>query len=283
MKLTLNNFEQLINEKIVKRGRNYFNNGYVTDVEETEEGEFEIIVQGSDTYSVNLTIAGEVVTDFYCDCPYDGGPLCKHIVAALFYLQEDNIETFSLPAKKQQNKQKAKSTSQQTEELLDLLSHDDLKIFVRDLFANDKKLRQLFIARYIQLSSPVSKELYAKKLQALVKAHTDKDGFVGYRETRGLAKAIQEIVEDVEKELQNGQIQPAMQAAFMLVEEVVKLFYYVDDSNGEIAGCICYLFEILETLTTMELDDALHDKLFDHLTTLFEKRLSTTGTGISKP
>lgn len=100
MKLTLNNFEQLINEKIVKRGRNYFNNGYVTDVEETEEGEFEIIVQGSDTYSVNLTIAGEVVTDFYCDCPYDGGPLCKHIVAALFYLQEDNIETFSLPAKK---------------------------------------------------------------------------------------------------------------------------------------------------------------------------------------
>lgn len=32
------------------------------------------------------------MTHQYCDCPYDLGPVCKHVTAALFYLQQDTLD-----------------------------------------------------------------------------------------------------------------------------------------------------------------------------------------------
>ena len=44
-----------------------------------------------------------------------------------------------------------------------------------------------------------------------------------------------------------------------------------DDSNGTIGGCIAGGFELLETLVESDLDEALHDELFDWLMVGFEK------------
>ncbi len=196
MKISLDEFEHQIEEKILKRGFDYFKKGYITDVDELGGGNYEITIEGSETYTINLHITGNIVTEFDCDCPYDMGPVCKHIVAALFHLQKDILETIEQPARKTQNKQKEKSVAQQAKELLDILSHDDLKTFIHDTTANDSKFRQLFVAKHIHHLYPESKALYTKQLQILIKTYSDKHGFVAYRDAQRLGRAVCEIAEE---------------------------------------------------------------------------------------
>lgn len=48
MKILLDNFEQEIDETILKRGLSYFKNNKVTDFFEKAPGEFEAIVEGNE-------------------------------------------------------------------------------------------------------------------------------------------------------------------------------------------------------------------------------------------
>lgn len=89
MEILLDEFEHQVDETILERGFDYFEKRYVTDVTAVGDGMYEITVEGSDTYTVRLNIQGNIVTELECDCPYDWGPICKHMVAALFYLQKN--------------------------------------------------------------------------------------------------------------------------------------------------------------------------------------------------
>ncbi|TAL59651.1 MAG: hypothetical protein EPN85_08935, partial [Bacteroidetes bacterium] len=62
MQIPLNQFEQCIDETILKRGFSYFKNGYVNEPEEITPGVYEAIVQGSEDYSVQLEIKNGNIT-----------------------------------------------------------------------------------------------------------------------------------------------------------------------------------------------------------------------------
>lgn len=272
MKISLDQFEQQIDETILKRGFDYFKKGHVTEVEELVDGDYEITVEGSDTYTVSLNIKGNAIEEFECDCPYDRGPVCKHVVAALFYLQENIFGTIELPAKKTRNNQKEKSIAGQAQELLNTLSHADLKAFIHDACVNDRQFRQLFVTKHIHLLYPESKTLYTKQLQALIKAYSDKYGFVDYRNAIHLGIRISEIAGEAMAEQKKGQIHKPMFIASAIIEELVNLINYgVDDSNGQIGGNIEEAFAILDAITELELNEAQHNELFDYLLSHFEK------------
>lgn len=272
MKILLDEFEHQIDETILKRGLDYFKKGYVTDVNELGSGNYEITVEGSETYTVNLSIEGNAVRRFECDCPYDMGPVCKHVVAALFYLQKDTLDITALPAKNAQKK-KEKSVAVQAEELLNTLSHDALKAFIHDVCVKDSKFRQLFVAKHAHLLYPESKELYKKQLQALIKMYSDKDGFVDYQNAKRLGNNVNEMVAAAMADLSRGQIQKAMFVALAIIEEMADLLNcYVDDSQGQIGSGIEEAFAILEELTELELNESQHDELFGSLFNLFNQK-----------
>lgn len=272
MKILLNEFEHQIDETILKRGLDYFKKGCVTDVNELGGGNYEITVEGTETYTVNLSIEGNAVRRFECDCPYDMGPVCKHVVAALFYLQKDTLDITALPAKNAQKK-KEKSVAVQAEELLNTLSHDALKAFIHDVCVKDSKFRQLFVAKHIHLLYPESKELYKKQLQALIKMYSDKDGFVDYQNAKRLGNNVSEMAAVAMDDLSRGQIQKAMFVALAIIEKMADLLnYYVDDSQGQIGSSIEEAFAILEELTELELNESQHDELFGSLFNLFNQK-----------
>jgi uncharacterized Zn finger protein len=91
MNIPLDQFEQIIDDTILKRGLQYFRKGLVEEPEELSHGEFEAIVLGSEPYRVTVTIRDGEVTNHTCSCPYDMGPVCKHVVAVLFVLQEESL------------------------------------------------------------------------------------------------------------------------------------------------------------------------------------------------
>lgn len=86
--LTLDNFEIQIASVIVQRGRGYYNNGSVISIEETDDNTWTAEVEGTQLYTVEVTLKNKTITDYSCDCPYDGGT-CKHVVAVLFTLRDE--------------------------------------------------------------------------------------------------------------------------------------------------------------------------------------------------
>ena len=92
MKIPLKEFEQHIDETIFKRGYQYYKKGLVQEPIEISNGEYEAIVEGTEDYTVELTIKNGVVTEHVCSCPYDLGPVCKHEVAVMFYLQKEELD-----------------------------------------------------------------------------------------------------------------------------------------------------------------------------------------------
>ena len=99
MKIPLNEFEIHVDEDILKRGLQYFKKGYVTAVDELSAGEYEATVEGSESYTVHMEVKNGVMNGCYCNCPYDWGPICKHEVAVMFYLQQEELGIASNPQK----------------------------------------------------------------------------------------------------------------------------------------------------------------------------------------
>ena len=91
MQIPFEQFEQYIDEAILKRGLSYFQQGCVHEPEEIAAGIFEATVTGSEHYTVQLVISNNIITGYTCDCPYDAGPVCKHIAAVIFHLQQETL------------------------------------------------------------------------------------------------------------------------------------------------------------------------------------------------
>jgi uncharacterized Zn finger protein len=88
--MNYHNFEDDIHALVLELGREYFAKGAVHDLEQTEGG-WRARVEG--TLSYNVTLDGtEAVNTWICNCPYDHGPVCKHVAATL-YAVRDNVLT----------------------------------------------------------------------------------------------------------------------------------------------------------------------------------------------
>lgn len=132
MQMTLNNFEGLVEKKIVDRGYDYYQRGRVTKVERIGEGEFSAIAFGSDDYSLYVKIDGERIVEYECDCPYDWGATCKHIVALFYQIKYGKFT----------------NTGDKFREILDNLENDSLRQFVADLLKRDRNFRRKFLRKF---------------------------------------------------------------------------------------------------------------------------------------
>ncbi len=86
--------KEISSAAIVKRGRDYFNQGRVEILELSDDNVL-AKVYGSYEYEVSLVKKGKAIL-YYCDCPYPF--LCKHIVATMLAVNEREI-TKNLPVK----------------------------------------------------------------------------------------------------------------------------------------------------------------------------------------
>jgi uncharacterized Zn finger protein len=272
MKIPLNEFEQIIDETILKRGLSYFKKGYVTEFLEISNGEYEANVSGTEEYTVRLEIKNNVIVEHNCNCPYDFGSVCKHIVASIFYLKQDelnlNEKNVSLVKKK-----KRKSVTQQLKELLDKVSHKDLKMFIQEHSKMDKQFRNLFLSNFAHLNESQSKEFYQKQIQSVVNAATDRHGFIGWHEMTYLEQGIDPIISIAEKHFENGNYTNAIYIFTALMEEMTEAIQFCDDSNGVVGGIIDGSYETLLEITSKTISEDIRAELFSYYISAFEKNI----------
>lgn len=258
MEIQLDRFEEQINEVILQRGLNYFRKGYVTDVEEIGYGDYEATVEGSDLYTVHLHIEKGIVTEYDCDCPYDQGPVCKHIAAVLFYLQQDVLHLEEDHPTKKTTKP---SEMEQVDKILHLLPHEELKAFVRDYCKKDKQVRGQFLFSYMDLCVE-QKELYSQQIQALIKSYSDRYGFIEYRDAANLGRSVCGLLDEAADWPQRGKTAQAIYLAEATIEKMADVINNTDDSSGEIGGCISTATQMLADLAESGLASPLREELY---------------------
>lgn len=83
-----------------ERGEQYLADGAVRSVKQTDDHTVKAQVQGSDVhpYLVTIEFDADDVHSVECSCPYFEGTWCKHIVAVMLHLLEDNEVPRTEPA-----------------------------------------------------------------------------------------------------------------------------------------------------------------------------------------
>lgn len=81
--ITFSRFEQQLPARQLQKGRFYFEEELVCNLNESAPGIWSADVSGKDDYRVQLTIVGDEVTQTHCNCPHEV-EFCKHVVAALY-------------------------------------------------------------------------------------------------------------------------------------------------------------------------------------------------------
>ena len=272
MRIPLNEFEQLIDEKILKRGLSCFKAGAITDFSEISTGEYEAIASGTEEYTVQLEISNNTITEYHCDCPYDMGPVCKHVVAVIFHLQQDELE-LNQPSISKPKKKKTKSVSQQVKELLKVISHKELIEFVQENSKKDKKFRNYFLASFGHLSQNQSKEFYQKQIHSILQTAAGRDGWIGWSDMKYVANTTEPFLENAEKYLANNNYDNVYFICTALLEEMTEAFQYGDDSNGDLGYFVESAMELLSKLAQEKLPKALKEKIFEYCVSSFKQKL----------
>lgn len=68
------------------RGEDYYDSDAVLDIEEESPGEWIATVCGTENYEVTVSMEGNEIIAWECDCPYDGN-ICKHVVATFLAIR----------------------------------------------------------------------------------------------------------------------------------------------------------------------------------------------------
>ncbi|MEM9884740.1 MAG: SWIM zinc finger family protein [Bacteroidota bacterium] len=137
--MTIHNFEQFVEPKILERGSSYYHNNMVQEVEQLEKGEFSAEVMGSgDDYEVFVKLdEAQNIVESRCTCPYDWGDTCKHEVALYYTIKIKKLY-----------KEKISKDAIELMYKIDQMSVAELKTCLHDILKRDRELRAEFLEDY---------------------------------------------------------------------------------------------------------------------------------------
>ncbi|MFA5300512.1 MAG: SWIM zinc finger family protein, partial [Lutibacter sp.] len=261
----------------LKRGLSYFKNGHVNEPEEISHGEYEAIVEGTEDYLVQLSLKNGMITDYVCSCPYDMGPICKHVVAVIFYMQQDVLDLSKKPKSEKKEKTpkaaKRKTVAEQVNELLKNVTHDELKQFIREKSTKNTDFRNLFLSSFAQYNTDESKELYVKQVKSILRSASDRHGFIDWSSSRHVGYAIDTLLAAAQKQIANGNFRSAVFICTAVMEQMTEALQYSDDSNGDIGGCIAAAYEMLFQIASEQTDEKMRKHIIEYCFSAFDEKI----------
>lgn len=280
MEIPLSHFEEYIDEPLLKRGLSYFKNGFVHEPEEIRPGDYEAVVEGSEDYTVKLSIRNRVITEHSCDCSYDMGPVCKHVAAVIFYLEQEKLGLTQNTKKGSSKKAKASSSkpskrktlAQQVDDLLGKATHDELILFVRELAAKDSLFRDLLLASFAQYNPNESKTLYTKQVKTLIKVARGKYGFLDSSGAEYVSNELSSMLGLANHYIRKGNHKSAFFICTAIMDELISALEYADDMDGHLTDTIYDAYDTLTAIAQADPPEEVRKLIFKYCLTSFSKR-----------
>ena len=230
MKISIENILSIAPSKIYQRGLDYYRSNKIVRIER-KNNDISAEVEGSngEIYEVSIDFDKNGNVKFYdCDCPYDGGPICKHIVAVLLKLSEDDVQ-YNLPL----------------EEMLESLTKEKLIKLIVDLANKDSKIKDKLCSKFA--SSLDKNTNIESEIDNIIYAYSDRDGFVNYDVCYDMCMEIDAVVSDEFSLYKDDGSLERIKNLLTINHKTISLMDKCDDSDG---GITTILYDIKESLFT---------------------------------
>ncbi len=252
--LTLQNFEKQLDQTILQRGKQYYQQKAVGTLEESEKDTWMAEVEGSETYTVEVTLKdNNEISGYFCDCPYDG--TCKH-VAAVFFALRDEIKT-------QQTKPTKTPKKDIFENLLQTINAKEFQDFVRSYATKNKNFKTEFELFFAEKDNRIDVEKkYDDLIRKIISKYTER-GFIHYRASFGLSKEIDKMLDGGTANAAKNNFKDAFALAKVVLKAMMEAITACDDSNGYLGGTIdnaINLFAAIAEAKTAAID--IKDQVF---------------------
>lgn len=252
--MNLKTFENEIPGEILKRGRNYFLEGLVADLQEMNNGQWFAIVEGNDDYDVDIRLGkNDEVLYYACNCPYDG-EICKHVVAVLYRIREEKQETG--PEKNSGKPDSWKRT-------LSVVPEAELREFIKEYAAKNKDFRNKLEIRFTGYDDTDNRDKYRQIINNILTAASDRHGFIDYHNIRRAMSQVSELLAKADEYLNEEIYKETFYIASAVAPECINAMEYIDDSDGEFGDAISDAFNIISTLLQSGADEHLKNEIFD--------------------
>ncbi len=246
MNISLSKFEAVIDPVIVKRGEEYFYNSAVRRLKKLKDDEWIASVEGTETYRVRILFKDKNIYDHSCSCPYDMGPVCKHIVAVLFAVREKLGDGLKVQKKQKSNsKNAARFTEETFEQMVSRIPREDINAIITDYAGQEPSFADYVSARCVVKASSSDKEEYRQIIQNTVDAVRGRHGYIGYWQASRAVNGAEMVLDKAQKFLAKRQPARALAICQCVLEEMVPLLQEADDSNGSIGDVIGWAFQYL--------------------------------------
>ena len=262
--MTINNFEEFIDPKILDRGEDYYYNDAVTCIEEISPDKWKAKVEGTEIYNVEIILKDDEITDSSCDCPYDMGNYCKHQVASFFELRDciNGIDTFKKHESK--NKEKKLPKSEELDKILKNIDKEKLVEFLKDNALRDDKIYASLMSNFGLNKNTADKSSYYNIIKYHLNAAKDRHSFIDYYHANQATEGADTLLQNAEDAIDNKNHAQAIAMAECVVELMIPALQEVDDSDGYFGMVIDQGFEILYQCSNSNLDDKTRKEFFEY-------------------
>ena len=234
------NFRKHFENRILRRGYEYFKNGAIKAIEIMDD-EVKAIVSGTEDYEVELSLEGNNLVDSHCDCPYaESGENCKHMAAVLYYLEEKpNIEL----------------REEHTKQALDIIGKLDkklLKNFISEILKTDDEALNKFRLEFLEYF-PVSITEYKNRIRSVFDSLDAYGNYINFRMADNFLEEIQLLIEEAKKHVSIRHYSFASEIIILILEEIVHVDILDPDECLEMVVSSC--IELLEHICDFNPND----------------------------
>ena len=258
--MNLNDFDENIDPKIVDRGYTYFLDELVNGPELIDDGVWLATVYGSDAYRVEIRTEpknSDTILDWQCDCPYDYGPVCKHVVAVLYMMRESGISRSDSA-----NIQGISTAKDNIEEIFKNTSEEDLQEFILSCIKSMDGFKNRFLGHFADRVNDSPVQQYRQIIRNYSKAAQGRNGFIDYHSVSTLIRPLWELNEKANTLLDTGKVRESMVLCQTLIEEVSNIHEIIDDSGGGAWDVVGQAFDTLVSVAESTTSSTIKDELF---------------------
>lgn len=242
----------LFQKHILERGRNYFYDDAVTELQKTDRG-YQAVVIGTEDYEVEIEMDKDVIYDMYCSCPYaEDGNNCKHMAAVLYKIEEEIENNDEIKENWMEHKF---SLEKELTEIITKIPEEELRHFVKELADRDNEIKNMILFRYTVTIDKNQINRLINEVDDIVYHYQNIHGFIDYRNAWDFASALKAFLEEKVDILIERSF---YLQAFKLTNYILKIIgnIDIDDSDGEtsmIADVCCEKWKkILENCNNEE-------------------------------
>ncbi|MEM6763540.1 MAG: SWIM zinc finger family protein [Bacteroidota bacterium] len=249
--MKLQDFESDLAPNLKEKGLVYYKDSRVQMLEEVASGIWYAEVLGTEDYQVQIKLHRNTIKEWECDCPFDKGPICKHVIATLYAISEQKgVKTIKT------------SKDNQVDIILKRVTSKELHAFILTQLEKNTPLKEALVAHFADYIIEEGGEDYNTIVKSLAQQFQGHYGEIEGHKVPELHKAYRFLIGNVTELLSKEERRKAFSIIRAFLEELPGIILITDDYTGILYELLEETFECFRTLA-LSSPPILKDDYFD--------------------